>query len=204
MMSSENNSIVAAKFNWLANVFYQVPTEVSLQLIAENIDQWPINSEASRGLIHQLKQSCQTEGIDTIKQDFHRLFIGPGKKLVYPWGSVYTDEEKLLFGRTTIAWEQFCRQHQIDIKPDSNEPTDHFGLFFAAISAVFTSELESMEKSALVQQMLDEHFSPWGHKVLADINQLANTVFFKCFAQLALEELKPLAQVSVETPSVLH
>lgn len=203
-MNNECDVIAAAKFKWLASVFYQVPTKESLNSITEVLSQWPVSHSSTKELISRLERSIEQQGIDAIKQDFHLLFVGPGKKLVYPWGSVYTDEEGLLFGPSTMLWEGFCRANEIEIKPDSNEPTDHFALFFAAIAAILASEYEVSKKLSLIEELLSTHFSPWGEEVLLQITQQASTDYFQCFADLAKRELALLMQSYQTSPQIIH
>ncbi|WP_412501741.1 molecular chaperone [Shewanella chilikensis] len=186
-MTSEDNKwiISAAMFNWLADIFYQIPTAEKLVLVKESLVDWPILSKDPSVHVNTILASIEADGQGEINQDFHRLFIGPGKKEVYPWGSIYTDEEKLLFGPSTFLWKEFCFENNLDIQPESNEPTDHFALFFYGLAAIMLSEYDDEKKSFIVSKILKVHFHPWGKTVLELIEQKAQTGYFKGFALLA-------------------
>jgi len=186
MANVEDKWIVsAAMFNWLADVFYQIPTEEKLVLVNDSLADWPTLSKDPGIHVGEILASIEADGQRVINREFHRLFIGPGKKEVYPWGSVYTDEEGLLFGPSSLAWEGFCTEYHIDIQPECNEPTDHFALIFSALAATMSSEYDDETKSQVVTQILRVHFYPWGETVLELIEQKALTGYFKGFALLA-------------------
>lgn len=177
----------AAMFTWLADVFYQTPNEKKLVDVTDNIISWPLLSNDNRTTITAVLSSIELDGFSSIRDDFTRMFIGPGKKEVYPWGSVYTDEEGLLFGPSTLAWEAFCKELNIEIKPESNEPTDHFALIFSALSAIIQSEYSEKDKKKIVKTILSTHLAPWGAELLTLVEQKAQTDYFRGFAKLATE-----------------
>ncbi len=186
MANEENKWIVsAAMFNWLADIFYHIPTAEKLVLVNDILSGWPTLSKDQSISVDNIIASIEVDGQRKINQEFYRLFIGPGKKEVYPWGSIYTDEEGLLFGPSTIAWEGFCAEYCIDIKPESNEPTDHFALIFSALAAMMLSEYDNETKSQIIGKILITHFNPWGGTVLELVEQKAQTGYFRGFALLA-------------------
>ncbi len=195
-MNSDNNELemLAGMFNWVADTFYNIPTADKLALVEGNIALWPDETANALEGISSILNSLKQDSLNVIVQDFHRLFIGPGKKDVYPWGSVYTDEESLLFGDTTTAWENFCQIHSIQITPNTNEPTDHFALIFSAISAVLNSEQAEEVRIEIIKEIINKHFSPWGEQVLTSIIEKAKTGYYRGFAVLAQNLL-----VKVET-----
>ena len=175
----------AAMFNWLADVFYQQPTAEKLEFAKNNLIFWPESNAEVDSYIKMIKKSIEIDGVINISKDFHRLFVGPGSKEVYPWGSVYTEEDKLLFGPSTILWEEFCEKNKIVIKLDSNEPTDHFALFFYSLSAVMKSEHSVSKKNAILSEIIFEHFLPWGERVLNLIGEKASTNYYRGFSLMA-------------------
>lgn len=179
--------ILGAMFHWVSDIFYYEPTAKKLNFVLENVSLWPDDDNETQKLIAEILTSVNQDGFEKIKEDFYKLFIGPGKKDVYPWGSVYTDKENLLFGKSTILWEEFCIKTGIVISPSSNEPTDHFALVISAIAAILSSESEPKIKVSKVQFIFREHFSPWGLDVLSLVVQNASTIYYKNFAKLALK-----------------
>ncbi|MCL1067383.1 molecular chaperone TorD family protein [Shewanella olleyana] len=187
-MSSRNEllELSGAMFNILSEIFYTAPSESKLNTISETLEEWPLFSGSPEKLIASINQSLNNDTPDEISADFHKLFIGPGKKLVYPWGSCYTDQQALLFGESTKKWEQFCLTTEIVITPKSYEPTDHFALIFSAISAILLSENTEEEKSELLEIILSNHFNDWGVALLQSVKDKACTSYYSATASLAL------------------
>lgn len=184
-MKKDKWSELAAMFNWLADIFYKMPTQDRLIMVKDNIDGWPLTSKSADKLISRIKESVESDLLNDINRDFHRLFIGPGKKAVYPWGSIYTDKEGLLFGPSTIVWENFCIQYKVDIKTQSYEPTDHFALIFSALGAIIMSDYDEKSKKLICHEVLATHFGSWGDKVLSMIEVESSTNYYRSFATLA-------------------
>ncbi|WP_194944983.1 TorD/DmsD family molecular chaperone [Shewanella sp. TC10] len=183
----ERQELSGAMFNLLADAFYNPPTTDKLKLTSSSFENWPDFSGPNTEAIHAIKQSQLNNTIDDFNADYHRLFVGPGKKLVYPWGSYYTDQEGLLFGKTTKAWEDFCHTSDIKITTITYEPTDHFALIFSALSAIQLSEHTEEKKLRLIKTILLEHFSDWGIKVLNLIQEKSNTQYYSAIASLAFQ-----------------
>lgn len=190
---NRNIEVISAMCNWVSDVFYYEPTTEKLEFVAKNISIWPdVDAEET---VFKIQESVEFDGFDLIRDDFYKLFVGPGKKEVYPWGSIYTDKENLLFGDTTIAWEDFCTHNGIEIPLKCNEPTDHFAMIFSAISAVLTSSHNQEVKSILVKNICNIHFSPWGKCLLNLINEKSTTNYYKCFSLLALKLMEKLEKL---------
>ena len=190
-MSNSQLKIVqsTAMFNWLADVFYHPLTIEKLKVTQEVIDDWPTLAGDQSDAIKQIINSIEQDGLAKIQADFQRLFIGPGQKLVYPWGSVNSELEGLLFGKSTERWEAFCNTNHIEITTQTYEPSDHFALFFSAIAAIMQSDNDQATQLELIDELLTSHFNEWGLMVLSNITQKATTNFYAQFAKLALDTI---------------
>lgn len=51
---------------------------------------------------------------DALVWEYRRLFVGPAAKAAPPWGSVYTDRECVIFGRSTLALREWLRHVGVD------------------------------------------------------------------------------------------
>ncbi|PMG49459.1 molecular chaperone TorD family protein [Shewanella sp. 10N.286.52.B9] len=178
-----------AIFNWLADIFYHPATTEKLQTTQAVIDEWPTLAGDPSDSVCKILHSVEQDGLATIQADFQRLFIGPGKKLVYPWGSVNCESEGLLFGKSTQRWEVFCNTNHIEITTLAYEPSDHFALFFSAIAAIMQSDNDQAIKLELIDEVLTLHFNDWGLTVLSNITEKSTTHFYAQFAKLALDTI---------------
>lgn len=50
------------------------------------------------------------DSFDELVWEYRRLFVGPAVKVAPPWGSVYTDRECVIFGRSTLALREWLRR----------------------------------------------------------------------------------------------
>lgn len=112
---------------------------------------------------------------DTLAEEYQALFIGPNHLEAPPWGSVYLDPEEVIFGETTLALENFLRQHQIAFQ--QNEAVDHIGLMLWLAS--FLSE----ENPSLLKEFLEQHLFTWVWQYLERLKSQKVSVFY---AQLAV------------------
>lgn len=76
----------------------------------------------------QVVAGFQTADDEPLAAAWQRLFVGPYALPAPPWGSVWLDREKVLFGDSTLALRQWLRESGIAFDSGQNEPEDHFGL----------------------------------------------------------------------------
>ncbi len=50
---------------------------------------------------------------DDLTWEFRRLFVGPGVKPAPPWGSVYTDRDRVVFGASTLELRAWMRERGV-------------------------------------------------------------------------------------------
>jgi len=75
--------------------------------------------------------------MDAIKNEYTKLLVGPGKLVAYPWESVYTGSEKLLFQESTLRVRQFYRKYGYLPQAYPHVADDHISLelhFMAKLS----------------------------------------------------------------------
>lgn len=93
---------------------------------------------------------------DTLLSDFTELFEGTGEMKAPPWGSVYLDREKVLFGDSTIAYRQFLQNNGIALNTGIREPEDQFGLMLFAYAYL----LENNNIQA-ANELMEQHLLVW-------------------------------------------
>ncbi len=131
-------------------------------------------------------------GFDDLRADYTRLFIGPGKVQVAPWESVRFSDERLVFQKETLQVREWYRRFGLQIQRMHNEPDDHIGLELEFVAHLAQLALGAIEKKSpeLFDQMLDaqrdfmsEHVLRWGYTFCEELEENAQTEFFKGIAQ---------------------
>lgn len=126
---------------------------------------------------------------DELREDYLRLFVGPGHLEAPPWESVYRSKEHLLFGEETMAVREFYRSFGLESKNKNREPEDHIGLemeFMAYLNCEAAAKAAADEGFAEFLQgqrrFLKEHLQQWVPALCADIQKAAQTAFFRGLA----------------------
>lgn len=182
---ADEYAVAAAACGVLHNVFYFKPTSDYLDEIRGSglLEQWPAYGAEHGQAVELIKTSLSVDTAEVIERDYYQLFIGPGGMAVYPWGSVYTDEENLVCGETTREFKRFCEARGIRFQLAHSEPEDHIGLVAAALSRLF--EQAALEGSSRdISLLLGEHALPWAHRVLDKSKVGAQTGYYRGFALL--------------------
>ncbi|MGX9463053.1 TorD/DmsD family molecular chaperone [Shewanella sp. A14] len=178
---SQTHNYASAVCGVLHNVFYQIPTADFLSRINETelLSAWPKFDTDISSACDVIRNSLETDSMKDIERDYYQLFIGPGTKKAYPWGSVYTDKDNLLFGESTLAVRGFYKSYGIEFELDGNKPMDHFALILGVLSEFFSQENEDA-----IKLLLGQHLLPWSQRVIDCITGNAKTDFYRGFAQL--------------------
>ncbi|GAA5186831.1 TorD/DmsD family molecular chaperone [Ferrimonas gelatinilytica] len=190
----------AAACGVLHNVFYPKPNPAFLAELTDSglLAQWPGFGQDPADAVASILDSLKQDDFDAIERDYYQLFVGPGGMAAYPWGSVYTDKENLVFGDTTLAWQQFCQQQGLTFELDHNEPQDHIGLILAVLSQLF----EQGDETAIMT-LLSDHLLPWSHRFTEAVTTQAHTGFYRGFGQLTALLLADWQQRLEVTPAPL-
>lgn len=200
MTHIEQYPLAAAVCGVLHNVFFNKPEAEFVSEIKQSglLDSWPEFAENQNEAIAQIKASLEADDLAAIAKDYQALFFGPGPLLAYPWGSVYTDKEGLVFGQTTRDYMAFCQQQQLRFELPHNQPTDHFGLILAAMAELFSRAEQGNDEP--VKTLLADHFLPWSNAVLDAIDDNAQTGYYKGFSQLLRQLLAYWQKALALTP----
>ncbi|QSX33855.1 molecular chaperone TorD family protein [Shewanella avicenniae] len=174
------NENIALSLKTVAQLLYQYPTVELLSLMNDEMwQEWPTSTSFDKDCISAIAASDRN--FTAICSDFTRLFVGPGKKIVYPWSSIHLDQEPLLFGDSTEQWELLCRKNNIEIQQHNNEPSDHFALMLWVIAELSNNA----DKQQLCSTVIKDFYTPWIPSVLTKIEQKAHSIFYRELAKLA-------------------
>ncbi len=198
-------------FGFLASVFYESPSAVFIQRLADDnlFDSWPLESpqpDVAGGLdtLREFARTWRSDDFPGLKQDYQALFIGPGRLLAVPWESVYLSKDHLLFDTQTMQVRRAYQQFAMPIPWINIEPDDHIGLelrFMAHLCALGLRALEQDDQAALEKvlaeccRFLSAHLLQWAPTCLISAQHNAQTAYYRGCAQLALGCLAHSAQV---------
>lgn len=144
---------------------------------------------------------------DSLVWEFRRLFVGPAAKVAPPWGSVYTDRECVIFGRSTIALREWARSVGVglhgqpsDASRDlicANDPEDHIGRMLLLMAWLARNRPE------LLGEYLSEHLLTWAPHFLEIVQRESSHPFFVGLARLTgftLEGIQRELALDVKEP----
>lgn len=162
-------------------------------------EEWPFvdagDARADLSLMQQgLVDGAPTE--DTI-WEYRCLFVGPDRMPCPPWGSVYTDRDRVVFGLSTLALRDWMRQQGITRLGDEKTPEDHIGLMVLLLSWI------AKNKPEVLEEYLRDHVLTWTSHYLDELIEAAEDPFYEGLAQLTkstLEGLQNDLDIEVEYP----
>lgn len=96
-----------------------------------------------------------------------------------PWGSVYTDVEQVLHGKTTQEYTEYLTFIGLDINTSEKEPLDHVGLIFFVLSYLADTKHED---DLLTAYSL--HLKPWLSQYLSALRKTKVNTLIELMIQL--------------------
>ncbi len=204
MKNSEHIKYIANTLDILAQSFYMVPTEESIDkfynidtklLKLDNIDSRYEAKHRDDLKIHGGNKASFIE----IKKDFNSLFTRPKNKLAPPWGSVYLSSKNRLFDKSTLIFMGFCKKYNINYQLKQHEPIDHFGLILASLVHCLMLDLTDQQERA--KELLENHLLMWSDRFIELVIENSNKDFYPAVAelcQLVLAELKHHHKIKIE------
>lgn len=191
-----NNISLTARI--LGAAFYYPPIEkkdiVNLLSQGEWLQEWPYGNNDEKHAIAKLLAQT-TANNETLAQAYQRLFIGPHALVAPPWGSVYLDNENVLFGDSTLDLREWMLEKGIDIALTQNEPEDHFGLIIMMTAWIAETSPEDLP------ELLSEHLLPWAYRYLEKLALEADFPYYQGLAELATLTLKQWQLQLAVTPT---
>ena len=148
--------------------------------------EWPFvdQDEARRDLELMVQGLAQGVEDDALVWEYRRLFIGPAMKPAPPWGSVYTDRECVVFGKTTLELRAWMRDQGIQRLVDDKTPEDHIGLMLVLMAWI------AREKPEALDDFLRLHLLTWSSHFLGQLIEAADQPFYEGLARLAKASLE--------------
>lgn len=164
----------------LGSLFYQATSKEQLITIVEALVESKVLSE-------ECLLALRSEDEDTLSAEFSRLFEGVGDMPVPPWGSVYLDKDRVVFGASTVEYRQFLELNQIELDTGLREPEDQFGLMlFAHAYLLENNNIDS------ARELLGSHLLTWSPVYLEKLNTASELSFYKKLSTDVIDWIKYL------------
>ena len=126
------------------------------------------------------------EELENILSDYTQLFIGPYKLPCPPWESVYTSPKRLMMQDAADQVRQIYGKAGLTINTADVMP-DHIGAelnFLALLLQGMHSEMDGKDEyMRLAGKLLDEHLLKWTPDFTRDMEEAAETSFYKELAR---------------------
>ncbi|MDO4502387.1 MAG: molecular chaperone TorD family protein [Coriobacteriia bacterium] len=165
----------------LAPLFLEDPAKPGVRPLLETLagadaeqlaGEWPLfagDDEALGQAMVQLRSGAVAALTDPqgASRAFHHLFVGPRHLVAPPWGSVYTDHEKVVFGETCLELGLWLRRQGIDRLADQTEPPDHIGRMLALLGWM------AEHRPELVGEYAAGHLLTWSHHYFERLEPVA-------------------------------
>jgi TorA maturation chaperone TorD len=132
-----------------------------------NFDELKEFHEGGRILASFFEQFTTMDKVFPEREEYRRLFIGPGTLVAPPWESYYRSKERLLFEEWTLQIRELYHQFGLQFIRENNEPDDHllleleFMIFLIELN-LQASETERIREMITIQiNYLNEHLTVW-------------------------------------------
>lgn len=161
--------------------------------------EWPFGDEAeiARGM-QEIVASLADGVTDELVWEYRRLFVGPNAKAAAPWGSVYTDRDGVIFGRSCLELRSWMRRTGIvRAAGGEGDPDDHLGLLLLMMAWI------ARHRPELVCEFLQLHVLTWSTHYLDKLESCAAHPLFAGLAVLtraSLEGIQAYLHIEVDYP----
>ena len=138
--------------------------------------------------------------LEDLLWEYTRLFIGPYKLPCPPWESVYTSSKRLMMQDAYSGVQQLYNEIGL-VAGSPDILADHIGMelnFMAILLHKLCEDIEGRPCYAdLAKRFLDEHLTQWIPQFARDMEEAADSVFYKALARTT----RGLIDVMVESDS---
>jgi TorA maturation chaperone TorD len=175
-----NKLEIANTYKFFSECFYY-PDENQLSIIKKYIEQIP---DLYKIIIDK------DEDITKLQVDYARLFVGPFEVLSPPYGSVYLEEGKKLYGESTMDLVDLYNEENLSI--ELREPPDHIAIELEFMYYLVSKEIKAINDnnfklseaySHKQKRFLSHHLSKWLDIFAGSVEKHAQCIFYKKLAK---------------------
>lgn len=176
-----------------------------------------LGSDAGRSVEEMtMTRGAEDSGMEALKVDFARLFIGPYTLLAAPYGSIYLEEGRTIMGDSTLNARQLYRDAGVDMAAAIKDAPDHIAVELEFLHLLSFREVEAMRRGDMndaalrVQEQavfLARHLGHWVEPFARSVEKAAETAFYRSLAEatriFVLEDLNRIADAQAPPPEAL-
>lgn len=146
---------------------------------------WPFgNADAVQGALSLMVNGLAQGVTDDLVWEYRRLFVGPQTKVAPPWGSVYTDHDRVAFGASERELRRWMREVGITLLSEERDPADHIGRLLSLMAWI------ARNKPGVLDDFLRLHVLTWSSHFLNRVEEKSMHAFYRGLAQLTRESLE--------------
>ena len=217
---TKNNASVFAAFSislaFLGSLFRTAIDRDRLDNLRRTkiIEDWPVKSsdpDTPSGISYIVRffGDNPLEEEVRLKEDFARLFVGPGNPTAPPYESLYLGKEKILFEAPTLNVRHFYRKFHLQIRDLNKIPDDHIGFELAFLSEICSqlqhgSNEDIQKLTGALRRFLDSHILLWSDQFADLVIEHARTDFYRGTAFLLKGTLRSLDLFMKESVETVH
>ena len=185
----------------LASLFRNPPTADDLAALSRIAAPAPdILGERAAAALRDL--SAGETDVQGARDDFHYLFVGPGKLGAAPWSSVYLDRG-LLFGPAEQKTERAMLAQGLRIPEGHREPCDHFAYELSFVSEMHLRAARALdagdgdraaEAAEAGRAFMQSQLLPWAGPFAERVRASARTALYPDLADVAVAALRADAE----------
>jgi TorA maturation chaperone TorD len=157
------------KFYQLLHLLFVVPAnEKALFEIRTNGNLQELEEIHEGGkILRNFFEHLSIEQIQKEREEYQRLFLGPGPLVAPPWESYYRSKEQLLFEEWTYQIREQYHQFGLQNIKENNEPDDHllleleFMIFLTDLCLQETKIERVIELISSQIHLLEKHLTIW-------------------------------------------
>jgi TorA maturation chaperone TorD len=169
---AEEDTLRAGVYVLLGWLLRSTPTSEDLQRIAAlEGDDSDIGCSISA-----LAKIARAASSDSVREEFHNLFIGLGSGELIPYGSYYMtgflNEKPLAKLRIDMG------RLGIDRAEGVSEPEDHIAALCEMMAGLITGAFGAPADLADQQAFFDAHLAPWAEQFFSDLEAAASAVLY--------------------------
>lgn len=142
-------------------------------------------------LLYDFFSKQEQNDLKNERQEYYRLFIGPGTVLAPPWESVYRGRDKIIYDFPSREMNQLYDRFGLELANKNQEAEDHISLELEFMIYLIEKKLNKDENDFIFVEgqwwMLSKHLSKWIPEFSYDVVSHTKSKFFKGAALLLNE-----------------
>lgn len=191
-------------YDFLGKSFYMEPEVERLKEVAslKIFDQFANEEDEISNLLVRFFNNISDltdKDFKKLKEEYTRLFIGPGHLPAPPWESVYLSKERIIFDEHTLAVREFFKKWGVSTKGLNKEPDDHIGFELEFMSILIDKGIKALDENNIgkfketmeaQKEFLEAHILLWVGEFSEILTKSTKNDYFKGLGLFLPEYLK--------------